>query len=38
MDPYYDIDLEAIKADDIVPSEVAKEEISTCEQEYMVDA
>jgi hypothetical protein len=38
MDPHCDINLEAIKADEIVPSEVAMEEINTFEQEYMVDA
>ena len=38
MDPHCDIDLEVIKVNDIVPLEVAMEEISTLGQEYMADA
>ena len=38
MDPNLDIDLEAVKVDDIVPSMIAMEEIGTLGHEYMPNA
>ena len=38
MDPICDIDLKAIKADDIIPSEATMDEIANLEQEMMPDA